>query len=101
MSNVIIRSPLVIDTAGATALTAYTFVANKVRWVGATTAGHTAIIQNNSGHVKWAAEATGANYTEETHFSERYPLILDGLIVPTLASGVLYIYISSQVPIKS
>lgn len=101
MSNIILRSPIIVDTASATAITSYTFIANKIRWVGATTAGHTVVVQNGSTHVKWTAEATGANYTEETHFSERYPLILDGLIVPTLASGILYIYISSQVPIKT
>lgn len=97
MSNDITNNPLVVDTAGATAITTVTFVATKVRWVGATTAGHTVSVQNNSGIAKFAGEATGANYTESEHFDP--PLIFEGLKVPTLASGVIYIYCQSKIPI--
>ena len=93
----ITNNPLVVDAASATALTTITFVATKIRWVGATMAGHTASVQNNSGTVKFAAEATGANYSESEHFDP--PLIFEGLKVPTLASGVIYIYCQSKIPI--
>ncbi len=99
MANDVTANPIIVDTAAAAALTAYTFIATKIRWVGATTAGHQAIVQNGNGIVKFKAEATGANYTESEHFDP--PLIFNGLIVPTLSSGTVYIYIASAVPIKT
>ena len=99
MANDIAANPIIIDTAGASALTAFTFIATKIRWVSGTTAGHQAIVQNGNSIVKFKAEATGANYTESEHFDP--PLIFDGLIVPTLGSGTIYIYVASAIPIKS
>jgi len=100
MSNVITNNPLVIDTASSTAVTSGTFVAWMIRWVGATTAGHTASIQDKNGNVRWASEASGANYVEETHF-EAKPQIFEGLKVPTLASGIVYIYVYDRIPIST
>lgn len=94
----ITNNPLTIDAASATALTTVTFVATKIRWVGGTTAGHTVSVQNNAGTVKFAAEAVGANYSESEHFDP--PLIFEGLKVPTLASGKIYIYCQSKIPIS-
>ena len=91
---------IVTDSDGGStgfALFTVTFVATKIRWVGGTTAGHTASVQNNASKVQFAAEATGANYSESEHFDP--PLIFEGLKVPTLASGVLYIYCKSKIPI--
>ena len=97
MANDITNNPLLLDTAAATSITAITFVATKIRWVGATTAGHTVSITNAGGTVKFAGEATGANYSESEHFDP--PLIFEGLIMPTLASGKIYIYCQSKIPI--
>ncbi len=97
MSNDITANPLYIDTAAAGSVTTITFVITKVRWVGATTAGHTVSVRNGNSQVLFAAEATGANYTESEHFDP--PLIVESLIVPTLASGILYIYCKSKIPI--
>ena len=58
-----------------------------VRWVGATTAGHTAIIHDQNSRIVWRSVATGANYVESDLIENDW----DGLIVPTLASGILYI----------
>lgn len=99
MANDVTSNPIIIDTAAATALTSYAFTATKIRWVGATTAGHQAIVQNGNGIVKFSAEAVGANYTESEHFDP--PLIFSGLIVPTLSSGTIYIYVASSIPIKT
>jgi len=90
MANDLTANPIKVDTAGATALTSKTFTVYKIRWVGATTAGHTAVIHNEASQVIFAAEATGANYTESESFDPAQ--IVAGLIVPTLGSGALYIY---------
>lgn len=99
MANDVTGIPLIIDTPGASTLTAGTFTATKIRWVGATTAGHAVSVQNKNSVVKFAATATGANYTESEHFDP--PIIFEGLQVPTLDSGTLYIYQSSSTPIKT
>lgn len=99
MANNVTGVPLIVDTAASTTLTDYTFIVTKIRWVGATTAGHTVSVQNKNGAVKFAAEATGANYSESEHFDP--PLIFEGLKVPTLGSGTLYIYQSSATPIRT
>ena len=100
MANDITFNPIIVDTASSTAVTTKTFVAIMLRWVGATTAGHTASVQDTNGKVRWASEATGANYVEETHFDGK-PMIFEGLKVPTLGSGTVYIYVSDKIPIST
>lgn len=99
MSNILTGNPIIVDTAGATALTNYIFTATKIRWVSGDAASDAVSVQDRHGAVKFAAEASGANYTESEHFDP--PLIFDGLLVPTLGSGVVYIYVSSATPIKT
>ena len=99
MANSLTTIPIIVDTLSSSALVSGTFTATKVRWVGATTAGHTVSVQNEGGIVKFAGEATGANYSESEHFDP--PLIFEGLKVPTLGSGIIYIYVSSGVPVKA
>lgn len=104
MANSITGNPLVIDTAAAAAITAYTFKAWMLRWVSpSASAGHTIVVQDRNGNVKYSTVATGSNYVEESHLvnPRNESLIFDGLIVPTLASGTIYIYIDSEVPIRS
>ena len=98
MANDLTGNPLVIDTAGvAVLLTEDLFVAT-VRWDGATTAGHQAVIQDQAGAVKWASRAAGANHVEAERISPPPSAASthsvppwSGLKVPTLASGTLYI----------
>src|SRR3990167_1057660 len=103
MSNSITGNPIIIDTAAATVVTNYVFKAWMIRWVGGTTAGHTISVQNKDGNVKYATVATGAIYFEESHLvsPSNESLIFAGLLVPTLASGTIYIYIDGPVPIRS
>lgn len=103
MSNVITGNPLVIDTAASTTVTDYTFTVWAIRWVGGTTAGHTISVQDKNGNVKYASVATGANYVEESHLvsPKNESLIFDGLKVPTIGSGIIYIYTDSGTPIKT
>lgn len=89
MANDLTGDPYIIDTAAATVLSTINLFIKSIRWVGGTTAGHTAVIQDQKGNVIWTSEASGANYVE----SEIIEQWIDGLIVPTLTSGVLYIQI--------
>lgn len=89
MANSLIKSPLIVDTADAGAVSAKTISVIGVRWVNATTASHTAVIQDADSRVIWSCAATGAGFTHESNI----PFTLSGgWKVPTLASGILYIY---------
>jgi len=61
-----------------------------IRWVGATTAGHAAEVQDGGGEIIWSSLASGANYVE-SDLIENIHTHWVGLKVPTLASGKLYI----------
>ena len=65
-----------------------TFISH-IRWVGATTAAHEAIIKDGNGDVFWRSVANAANYVESDHLERT---ALEGFSVPTLGSGTLYIY---------
>lgn len=88
MSNVLTQSPLIIDTAAVTILKTGPICIDVIRWVGATTAAHTAVVQDAAGNVIWASHAPTTNHTEESVLEKWF----NGLAAPTLASGKLYIY---------
>ena len=96
MANDLSKNPWVVDTASATAiLTSWAAVA-QIQWIGATTAGHEAIIQDQDGRVLWRRLAQGANQNFETVYAEAGQhggrgRNVNGLLVPTLGSGILYI----------
>ncbi len=94
MANNLQQNPLIIDTASGSALLTHAFRIKKIRWVGGTTAGHEAVLQHQNGQVFWASVCPGANYVEETDFSlmGQHRTVLNGIKVPTLGSGKLYIY---------
>lgn len=89
MANDLTADPWIVDTAGAGVLSTNKIYIKSVRWVGGTTAGHTAVIHDQKSNIIWSSVASGANYVE----SEIIEQWIDGLIVPTLASGTLYIQI--------
>ena len=100
MGNVTSNNPLVIDTAGATAITAAQFSVVGIRWVAAAAAsGHAVTVQDQAGNFKWSTVANGANYVEGDKFPLDKPLLFNGLLVPTLDAGTVYIYVSSKIPI--
>ncbi len=94
MANDLTKYPLVIDAASDAALLTSTFRVVKLRWIGATTAGHLAIVQDQNGNLFWESQAVGAGHIDESDFgvdpSNRN--ILNGLRVPILSSGKLFIY---------
>lgn len=81
-----------VDTAGAANITNETVLVQDIRWVGSTTAGHAAVIENGrSGVVVWESVNTlGANEVQESH--DLNLRLVEGFSVPTLSSGRLYIY---------
>lgn len=78
----------IIDTADAGLIVSVSTVIKRVRWTGATTAGHQAVIQDASNRVVWESVAPAANYVE---VDEVMDLARGGYKVPTLGSGKLYI----------
>lgn len=87
-----VNYPVVVTVPSPNAIKTETFNINKIRWVGGGAAGHQVLIRDNLGNVKFSTVATGANYVESESF-EVQPLACVGLVVPTLDSGVLYVYI--------
>ena len=88
MANVA-GNPFKVDTASATAFLTTQVKVRGIRWVGATTAGHTVVLTDAAGVEKWASVANAANYVE----SDTPSFSCLGLAAPTLASGILYIEI--------
>lgn len=92
MANNFTSNPWIIDTPAVTILCRDLLRVKGIRWIGATTAAHQAICTDQNGKVKWEGVATGVNNSEGDDVSA--PLQganWDGLIVPTLGSGRLYI----------
>lgn len=95
MANDLTRSPLIVDTAHATnVIVGGPRRITKIIWSGASTAGHAAEIQDKAAaRVVWKATATGngATVVDPTGLA-----VENGreLIVPTLQSGVLYLYLA-------
>ena len=81
--------PLVIEIPSTTVLFTNRLYIKEIRWVDATTAGHTVVIKNKNGRAFWASEAAGDNFID----SYLYEGWVEGLQVPTLASGKIYIQI--------
>lgn len=91
MANELRDHVWVIDTAGAANITNETVLVNAIRWVGATTAGHQAIVENGrDGVVVWESVADADNFVE--HAEGLNLRLVEGFSVPTLGSGKLYIY---------
>ena len=89
MANDLTGNPLKIDTAAAGVDIARRLYVKSIRWVGATTAGHTAILKDAAGRVIWESVAAGANHVEDDLIEEWW----DEIDVDTIASGKLYIYL--------
>lgn len=93
MANSLTKSPLIVDTADAGMVTTKNLTIKAIRWVNATTASHTAVIQDVDSRVIWSCAATGAGFTHESNIDLK---VTGGFKVPTLASGILYLYLDNQ-----
>ena len=91
MANNLANNPYVIDTPGAGVLYARLLDVYLIRWVSpGAVAGHQCIITDQNNNPKWETVAPGPNYAEADHLDALEAW--NGLIVPTLSSGKLYIY---------
>jgi hypothetical protein len=97
MANNLTGNPIYIDTASATALATQRFDVVKIRWVyvGAV-AGNQAVVQDKSSNPTWESCASGANYIDSDAWEKDNPLVMNGLLVPTLAGGALYIHLHNR-----
>lgn len=97
MANTKYNKIVFIDTAGASAIRTDQLTINKIRWVDAGAAGDACVIQDQNNNTFWESVASGADYVESDDFSmggqNSSGRRLDGLKVPTLSSGKLYIYL--------
>lgn len=91
MANDLTRNPWVVDTASATAILTDWADVRSIQWIGATTSGHEAIVQDQNNVVLWKRASQGANQNFDTEFEGRWGRRVNGLLVPTLGSGTLYI----------
>ncbi len=92
MSNNTDGNPYIIDTAANSLVTARRLRIQSIRWVSAGASASDAVsVQNALGQVLWSSSATGSNYVEAQNWPIESPLVADGLKVPTLGSGSLYI----------
>lgn len=87
------KNPIIVASADAGTTDILTTVVDVsgVRWVGATTNAHTAVIQDSAARVVWASQAATATLGTPSESTVRFRC--GGLRVPTLASGTLYIYL--------
>lgn len=97
MANILTQNPFVIDTPGTSVLTSMQLFVRAVAWEGDTASaiGDRATVQDLSGNLFYDKTANGANFNDFASFSTqgktgRY---LNGLKVPTLGHGKLFIYL--------
>jgi hypothetical protein len=81
-----------VDSPSATAITTQKVRIQKIRWDGSTTGGTAAIVQANraGAPIFWASTSDGSDTDADTFRGVSGDC--DGVIVPTLTSGKLYIY---------
>lgn len=65
-----------------------------IRWVGGTTAAHTAEVGDADAVVHWKSVLVAGNAGEDQE--SMVELRMRGLTVPTLSSGTLYIYLCDE-----
>lgn len=93
MANVAAGNPYIFDTATDTAILAAgtIFHCFGIAWCSGSLAD-TVSLQDAGGVVKWSASGTIANNVDRQPFTDENPLIFNGMKIPTLGSGKLYVY---------
>jgi hypothetical protein len=106
MANSLVQNPIVVDTAGASVLITQPLRVRKIRWVPvSTTAVDNAVtVKHKDGNVFWAHVVTDIGTVgqlvepQESDFQDQ---VLNGLLVDTLTTGTLYIYVADNPPFKT
>ncbi|OHB71859.1 MAG: hypothetical protein A2W23_06320 [Planctomycetes bacterium RBG_16_43_13] len=81
--------PIILEVPSTTILFDSRLYIKEIKWVRATTAGHTVVLQNRNGRTLWASEAAGDNFVDIF----LYEGWVEGLSIPTLASGKVYVQV--------
>lgn len=95
MANSLTGNPIIVDTISATALlaTGKIFECYTLAWVSGSLAD-TCVVQNGAGAVKFSATGTIAGNSTIITFNP--PLLFNGLLVPTLGSGRVLLYVNRK-----
>lgn len=64
-----------------------------VRWTGCTTATHTVVLKNAAGRIVWQDAATSTDHVSESNLDQCAGQDWDGLVIDTLESGTVEIYL--------
>ena len=91
MPNSLTKNPWVVDTASATAISTEWVYIRSIQWIGGAVSGDEAVVADQNDRVIWRRLAQGANQDFETVWDNRMGGQADGLQVPTLTSGTIYI----------
>lgn len=81
--------PIIVTSPSASPVRTESITVLQIRWVGATLAGHSCVIQDLDGNLLWDSKAGGGNYVEADTVIREW---LHGFKVTTLDSGALRIY---------
>lgn len=95
MANDISCNPLVLDTAAATVVVSNVFKIQSIVWVDSgndMADGDQAILQNKAGKVIWERRLTTPGMIGDLQQTFPEPFPVNGLIVPTLTHGKVYVY---------
>ena len=92
MANVTTGNPYIIDTLTSTAITSDGFFLYALVWSSGSTADAISI-QDEDGVVKYESTGSQANHSERMTWPNDYPVLFNGLKVPTLGSGKVYLYV--------
>jgi len=97
MSNILTSNPIYVDTPQASPLLTTRIEVMKIRWVSvAAAAADRVLLQHQDGTPAWESCAVGANAIDSDAWEQNNPLVLNGLLIPTLANGAVYIYIHNR-----
>lgn len=86
------NDPWILDTAGAGVVYSGDVRVACIKWVGATTVGHQAILQDGNSKVVWEELSPGSNFVTSECKGSGY-LFRGGVRLTTLGSGKVYLYV--------
>lgn len=94
MANSLVGNVWRVDTASATPILAagtYRDI-RRIEWIGGTTAGHECKVTDTDAREIFHRFAQAANQNWSQSYEGRFGQTVNGIIVPTLTSGTVYIY---------
>jgi hypothetical protein len=91
MANDISANPWSIDTASATAIWTGNIWIDRLVWHEPTTAGDALEVTDSNGKTIWSKYALAGGSGMD--YDLKVDSVFNGLIVPTMSSGTLYVYL--------